>query len=107
MTAQMSPLRWTDEAQSEPAAARLEPGSLALDGLPSGATKSPRRSSVSERRAGSAEDILAAAIDASLGSDAEGTEEEEISGYIDPAMLNRVLMANMPKLCSVYVPQGK
>jgi hypothetical protein len=34
-------------------------------------------------------------------------EQEEISGYINLALLDRTLASNMPKLCSVYFPQGK
>src|SRR5215510_13743384 len=44
---------------------------------------------------------------ASTASDAEqiDEEQEEISGYIDLAQLDRTLASNMLKLCSVYYPQ--
>ena len=34
-------------------------------------------------------------------------EQDEISGHIDLALLDKTLASNMPKLCSVYCPQGK
>src|SRR5258708_28491876 len=51
------------------------------------------------------------AADASLDEPEEQSQEqeqpEEISGYIDPKLVNKVLGTNMPKLCNIYYPQGK
>ncbi len=96
------------EEQSEPTPTRSEPESTGSGGFPTGATRSTRLSSAGETQSSSLEAILDAA--AALVPDAEQTEEqqqEEISGYIDTELLNRVLGANMSKLCSVYYPEGK